>query len=374
MNRELAKQFLTHPKLVVSVLGLFWGVGLLSVRVFAANPTFDSCAPIDYQAQPDSCFRKIPVYDQAETGICYAYAASQMVDCYRFSHGDPSTDLTNPVYAATISKTYNPRSRINSESLYGGFSENVIEVLKSHGSCSQSEVEKNLALFKSDLSVGDAQVLAFLEESFKKYNQKSSRDSVVRLVQNKIQSLGQCELQYMANIVDLAGLQGIGARTILEEVFRSCEAKLKQVKLPPIQTFDAGSDAWIKKNLDAALSRNPVSIGVCSQFFDEYDFQGLKGLNPPFTRRSTRNVKGSCKPHAVVVTGRRNVGGKCQYLVRNSWGTSWQAPTAATCACYDLNDRYWEDCSLVENIKEYVGCWFDADAMLKNTTEVTAFQ
>ena len=366
--------------------GLITFFALFSLVNASAFSYEGSCEKVDFNKDENSPFRKIPVYDQGETGTCYAYAASQMIDYYRLLHGEPATDLTNPVYAAFATNTSGVvnKGRAGADSLYGGFPEDVVAALRQGGSCPSDEVDKNLATFKSDMNVSDAQVLAFLEATYKKASQ-SPKDSkgrplfpnpndALNYAEMAVPSLGICEAEQLAMVSALHGYMGLSAKAVLNDAFQSCKAKMRPVKVPPTVTLEAGSDASIQKSLDHFLGKSPLTIGVCSTFFEQPNYQGLNGLLPPRVRRSVDNVKSDCKGHAVTLTGRRPSGGRCQYLIRNSWGTSWRPSGAAACACTDFDGKYWEECPDSVGVKEYVGCWFDSDAMIRNTTEVTAFE
>ncbi len=65
-----------------------------------------------------------------------------------------------------------------------------------------------------------------------------------------------------------------------------------------------------------------------------------------------------CGNHVSLVVGRRQQGGKCQYLVRNTWGTS--------CSFY----KKWE-CDKDASGQGTGGFWVDAATLLPNTFSVT---
>jgi len=88
----------------------------------------------------------------------------------------------------------------------------------------------------------------------------------------------------------------------------------------------------------------PTTIGFCSRILTDI----TKKDAPPAS-------KDSCGGHAAVVIGKRPMNGKCQFLLRNSWGTE----------C----DHYSPDIqSQCERGKGNV--WVDAETLTKNTLEI----
>ena len=77
----------------------------------------------------------VPVTDQGDLGICYAHAASELVDAYRFSHEPPKGDqehdfLTNPLAAALLYAELE-----KSASIEGGNACDTVDALKKYGLC-----------------------------------------------------------------------------------------------------------------------------------------------------------------------------------------------------------------------------------------------
>ena len=58
--------------------------------------------------------RQMPLYDQGENGICYAYAASQMTDYWREVNGLQLKGMkmgqSTPVFAAILARLYKKRN------------------------------------------------------------------------------------------------------------------------------------------------------------------------------------------------------------------------------------------------------------------------
>jgi hypothetical protein len=106
----------------------------------------------------------------------------------------------------------------------------------------------------------------------------------------------------------------------------------------------------IRKALDLQLSKSkpqPTAITYCSSILTQwriYEGAAKDGVT------KERLLKSDCRGHSSLVIGRRMnpSAGKCEYLVRNSWGTS----------CYPYS-RDWS-C-------ENGNIWVEADVLTRNT-------
>lgn len=74
----------------------------------------------------------------------------------------------------------------------------------------------------------------------------------------------------------------------------------------------------IQRNLKEG---RPSAAGICALQMKQ--LPGL-GQGMPLTEKE----KKMCGSHAVTVVGLKNIGGRCQVQVRNSWGTFWPTPGA----------------------------------------------
>ncbi len=81
--------------------------------------------------QPGGPLEPIPVLDQDNVNLCYAFVASQLVDAYRFSHGDSNDQhLTSPLAAAVFASADDPEM---TDIDYGLVTE-TIEAIRRYGS------------------------------------------------------------------------------------------------------------------------------------------------------------------------------------------------------------------------------------------------
>ncbi|RPJ74296.1 MAG: hypothetical protein EHM20_10850, partial [Alphaproteobacteria bacterium] len=229
----------------------------------------DSCPSIDLNAGASSPFKKIPIYDQDGVGLCYAYAASQMVDYYRIKNGDTSYGLTNPLYTSWATY-YKSRSLIKFDSLdNGGYSESAVDALKEVGTCSQEEVEKKLASLKKKANLSDAELLFYLETMYKHFNGLFSSGSwnlALRDLKENTSLTCTAKANNLKNELKKTGLFAIAPTLVLENLFKGC--KSKKVNVPELDNFSFGSDEKMQVALSGSLKRSlPAQISICADFF-----------------------------------------------------------------------------------------------------------
>ena len=80
----------------------------------------------------------------------------------------------------------------------------------------------------------------------------------------------------------------------------------------------------------------------------------------------------------MAAIGRMPIGGKCSYLIRNSWGAMVRPSGAVDCACKVRDAKgaleYRSSCPRgTPNVIEVVGCWYAADDLIPNLTGVARF-
>lgn len=348
-----------------------------AASVAAADRAIDAslnsdCSEVDLNKGINSPFNKIPVYDQDGSSLCYSFATSQMVDYYRMKKGDKSYDLTNPVYAAWA--TYFQKAGTGQTNLRGGFSTDVNKTLKHSGVCSNEEVKSRLSEFTKSAGVTEAEVLHFLEVVYDNYGQGGGKNW------NKVEktltydSNISCDQQAnLKRVLVKKGYLGVPSTAILQNLFKGCKAQ--PVKVPNLKEFYLGSDLDMKKAVDGALTGDmPAEINMCSVVFNTPKARGQKNINPTLGRDTEGNSNPNCGRHAVLVTGRKMIGGQCAYMIRNSWGAYWKPKGAMTCSCRTLKGEYKQACNKPDEVDEYVGCWFDSKDLMANVGSVDVYQ
>lgn len=335
----------------------------------------EDCSSVDLNAGSNSPFKKIPIYDQDGVGLCYAYAAAQMVDYYRIKNGDTSYGLTNPLYTSWATY-YKSRSLIKFDSLdNGGYSDTAVDALREVGTCGQEDVEKRLASLKNEANLTDAEFLFFLETMYKHFNGLFSSGSwnlALRDLKDGTSLVCKTKAKNLKSELDKSKLFAVAPTLVLENLFKGC--KSKKVNVPALDNFSFGSDDKMKVALNGSLKKGlPAQIGICAEFFNNPNYRGLRGFSPPLLRSSNGNAKRDCGAHAVVVSAQAKIAGECHYQLRNSWGAQWYPYGATSCACITRNGKYKAQCARGEG-REYVGCWFKQKTVLPNTGDVNVFK
>lgn len=124
---------------------------------------------------------------------------------------------------------------------------------------------------------------------------------------------------------------------------------------------------WINGRL---ASSRPVLLNFCSSLLDYKDpadptagdYLGVPPVpivspHPTPTPKTSSSGGGECGAHAVVITGRKLIDGKCHYQIRNSWGSGKRANPEL---------RY--------NGAPGSSVWVPAYLLLQNTFQAAAFE
>jgi hypothetical protein len=322
-------------------------------------------------ASATSPFRNIPVYDQDGSGTCFAHAATQLVDYWRFKNGVNRTDRINPLYAAWQTK-YRYQKEGDTR---GGNGYKVIRNLKKSGYCKADKVNSCLANAKKlGGNISDAELIHYLEvlyESYDEHSEKSPlslKENAKKVIQavEKDPWVGGSRCKNLSNKImeSYISLAVTTSNMVLDGAFKDCKPLQSLSNIPDPKVYSFGTYASKKQKIDQSLASNlPVTISMCSSMFDNTKNRPLSASNKP------SNYK-ACKAHEVLITGRKLIGQSCKYLLRNSWGAKWK-PANVQCACYRKDGTYESICSNVSLAKEIVGCWYSKEDLLSNTFEVT---
>lgn len=339
------------------------------------SAAISDCENVDLNKDKDSPFRKIPIYDQDGVGLCNSYATAQVIDYYRFSHGDKSYDLTNPVYAAWVTyyqdPTYFKKDSLNK----GGLQKSVADALRKNGVCSNAEVQQKLKGM-SQLGGGltEPEILNFLETMYKHFHGIFSSKNWSEAL-NEVADRSHITCQQQKNFIralQQEGLFAVAPTVVLQDMFKGCRPH--KVNVPEMTSYTVGTDQTMGKMVTSSFKKKqPVAASVCASAFEDPGYRGLKGDLPPLSRGTVGNAKSDCGPHAVVFSGQASISGTCHYLIRNSHGARWRPAGATGCACMTNSGQYKQLCSDKE-AAELVGCWFQRKAMLANTWSVDVFE
>ena len=322
----------------------------------------------------------VPVMSQGNVGFCYSYAAAQLFDAWRHSHQNGfAAETTTPIEAAIRSrkkggiggKIWGLGSGIISGNKYeGGAICPVAKHLVKYGGCSKESLYKYDQYGKRSYH----EALVWLDQM----KPKSGFRAIFR--KRKIDSLhkefgyGSC-YEYQRKLLDMeedihnmakvvgSVLHGKSdsSEDIMDGILKLCEGDRLKIDESPscrtYQTMTANEGArkgarnrlkssekiarkvnFISGALNAKLAQ-PVGIEYCSNVIAKGKSWSASSFNP------------KCGAHASVIIGQRKnkSTGKCEFLLRNSWGKNTQ----------NYVHKDWED--------DEGNHWIDASHLMKNT-------
>ena len=345
--------------------------------------------------------RLMPQYDQGPDGICYAYTGLQLVDFYREVMGPhyfKQILLGDAIYAALVARIYrNSQGQSNEieKRLSGGFSSDVVEGIRRYGMCKSDATQKSLQKYFNANHI-NPQEFYFLSEFLltshtnkakdaetvkegKKSMKEFMRETGKRVKRETSDSLlGEFRkteaAEYAKLAADTAKMEVLGKAlepyiesdnyvAFLENVFSECKESqniiLSTKKRPPSVHLNGLEGGWpIRKIYEKIVEilnqekSSGVAIGYCARVLKDHTIRGMD--------RQNKTLLDNCGGHASLVVGKRFRGGRCQFLVRNSWGHG--------CPYYD---NKW-DCELDQKGQEE-GVWVDAQALSDNIDELDFF-
>lgn len=299
----------------------------------------------------DTSMKTMPVYDQDDIADCYAIVTAQMIDAYRFSHGDVNTDHRTSHYAlATNYKYSDERERMS-------FARDIktIMTLPDGGMTPRDPLKTSMVpekpvIFKKDLYIdshlelgapeetaranrtGSGKLVSCSDAAVKRYFKKNKnfKETFELWSESKVQKerAPACVSNTGGTLKDI--VDGFSDEKNMPDFFagvmkKICEKESLQVDFPeivtlgwsvPTQPADSVRNKFLVERkyaragvdlVNGALSlKNPQPVGI--------------GYYPKFLEKKNAK-KNEGDYHLSIIIGRRkNDAGKCEFLLRNSWG------------------------------------------------------
>jgi hypothetical protein len=288
---------------------------------------------------------RVPVASQADLPFCYAYSAAQMADAWRFSHQGPDGHHVSPIVAALEAATRHrwPLAHLNRRELAetGGTVCPVLDFLRGHAACD----ERVLHDYAEARDV--SRMSRALRQAYEVYHDYTDRFRHYRLSMDNIGGQGapdgrlRAELRAVARdrITQVLNEAGYAEMTpardelegLLEKsnpldflkalVSRGCRDGARfQARIPDCHRMGRDDDPArmierIHRRLGGA-DPQPTAISYCSE---------LLSRGREYFGRERAQAGAPCvhdDGHVSLVVGRRRdpASGRCQLLVRNTWG------------------------------------------------------
>jgi len=335
-------------------------------------------------------YKNMPNYDQGETNICYAYTASQMVDFWKRSHIQrffaKHMTHSSPIYTAYLFKKYSFSNKVGTlVGLIGkpsatpvdmGFVHSAIEQIRKYGMCNEIVVKQSLKKFTQKLGLSNFDFYPMMYYMFshfnkikgdlawyKRWNNQKTQELRQATTKGYCQKKNSSECKEANRIFDKIVPYFVKNQSIklYDEIFADCknpenhDVFLK--KLPKPTTYTLRPARSVKNSIIKLLDRpnaQPVGIGYCMGVLEDANHVGLNRINLP---------KKDCFLHASIIIGKRERNGKCEFLLKNTWGED--------CSVYSNKWECERGVGLRGSRNRSFAIWMDAHQLSRNIIQYT---
>ena len=337
----------------------------LSAKAYVVHSS--DCKPIDLNYEP--AMRNLPVGDQDGMGICYAFAASQMVEYKAKTKGINRS--FSPIDASFVSKEH---INENAFKLDSGLTDATINHILNEGIATRTCIDRVIKKHTRGANITSEEFLSLLEDVWKKKRNKESEADIKKDLKNQCDQIGVSVAIFDALLKDWK----VPFKKYVSDIFKECDAERTDLKDLGLEVSfkSSGTNLEMTKHLDKLLDRkDAVNLIMCAEILQGKPHH--RGLVITDRKRdfAYKNNEKDCGTHGVLATARRKVNNRCEYLIRNSWGGSW-SPKGMTCACKTKNN-YYPDCSKNKEPggnKVMVGCWLKEQDLIPNVKNIVGLE
>lgn len=336
-----------------------------------ADRRAQNCRPVRLDQRGGS-MESMPVLDQADSGTCYAYTAAQMIDAWRFSKGDMNkSDLSSPLAIAAATKYFESLARPEmvgrsegNRILDGAPLSSALNAGLRFGSCSSRTTKEGRYEEKIQRKIDR------LLDAYRQYRSSpgssTQREEISQGIVCEFNGRGSNTERFQRLRDQIVGSfekdNAYDYLYSLLDTFCSPPERLDIPGKPRVMALSASSirqenfietmKSGISQGLQAEPPQ-PVGISYCPEVLDNPSVRKMRPSGGFY--RPTCDGDGDGKPdlHGSLIIGqRKKPDGSCEYLVRNSWGSS--------CNRYDLPSQ-------CDNGHR----WINSDALINNTADIT---
>lgn len=347
---------------------------LLFIFTVTSSWAQNSCAPLNLITQKDSPFNKIPVFDQDGLGICYSYTASQLIDYQLMKKGNKDR-IVHPLWGALKFA-----DSAKQESISSGTTYYAIKAIQDAGNCHLKSFDEAISTWTKKTNASESEIMGLVEKLAPKLgllNTKVHQDVVDEMIATAIEEHSPyCSTNISWNqlMPELRSLSLLSSRKLLSNLVLPVCNKPSRISITnPRFNLPAQDEQWVPA-IDSKLDElnAPIAVSYCARgLYDEsYDGVNRKTATTPL------GVKPDCSNHESIIAGKKQINGKCHFLLRNSWGSGFHSSNKdRKCLCKSRKTgKFLDDCQEElhndgDNIVE--ACWISEDVFSKNAFGLT---
>lgn len=305
---------------------------------------------------PPGVMAKVPVQDQNTSNFCWSYAGTQLIDAWRAKHNPPTPPWTSPVSHAFkyLDQIGESNPNLNQSGVH------FLRKAINWPSCSQSVVNDRLSGKDHSDFFNKMQELYRLARSG-----QASENTLNNYLQNCLMGAGlNKKIQWHQVSQHIQQKEWTGfANQVIGEICKNHSRANGEMPYPinlGAHTKGSGVEGMraIQKTLNETFSKDnplPVAVNICSEIFNYLHKPTLRMNNGLDASKCVSKSGVNMNTHASVIVGRRPVKVKhsdgremtiCQYLIRNSYGTScnqYSHPTPFIPNDRCVNGQIWVD-------------------------------
>jgi hypothetical protein len=272
-------------------------------------------------SEPGGSMEHVSARDQDDFSDCFAVAAAELTDAWRFSHGEGA-----PWKQSAAILVEGPAMVLQRKDEYngtGGEIDDAIRVFrKNGGSCDKDAV---LDAVPNPNAINTLRQLMNLNKEYQSdWKAQESIDAFTSTYSSELKDIyshsctvsGAPALPGVTDLYKILDTQyGNEVSAVLNAVCQDPKVKISfQLPRPISLSMTNFSDSQITDMIAYELKDKtslPVAIALCSKVFHDTSYRG---------GHDDTNVPDDCGDHAALVIGKKGIGRNLEFLVRNSWG------------------------------------------------------
>lgn len=346
---------------------------MLMALLVTSLQAWSNCSPLNLVTEKNSPFQKMPVYDQDGLGICYAYAAAQLIDYELMKKGKKGRTV-HPLWGALKYADVKNQSAISIGTTY-----HTVDAILKAGNCQYETFNNALSQWTKKANATEIEVMGLVEK-LAAVLPKASANQVDAIIQQTIEEHNN----YCAGnptwdqlMPELKSLSTMTSKEMLSGLVLPVCKKTTSISVPSPRFASPSQDEDWGPTMASKLDeiKTPLAISYCARALYDESFDGVDRK----TASNPLRTRPHCSEHESIIVGKKEIGGKCHFLLRNTWGSGFHKSNAnRKCLCKNRKTgKYIDDCEDSthndgQNIVE--ACWVSEDVFNKNAFGMTYLQ